>query len=139
MNYVSDTHTRLEAEILGCFVLRCLHEEHRAVTDDSPDATAGAALRVNIFDSPDFRDRYPATNAPGRAFVRFYYAHSPAVADFIAPREHLRAATRLVLWPVVYAVVHPHAALVVMIVLVGGLSFTRRLRRGAVTAGSTTV
>jgi hypothetical protein len=28
-----------------------------------------------------FRDRYLLTNAPGKAFVRFYYKHSPPIAD----------------------------------------------------------
>jgi len=48
----------------------------------------------------EFRDRYLLTNAAGRAFVRFYYRHSPAIANLIAGNEALRAATRTALLPV---------------------------------------
>jgi len=38
---------------------------------------------------------------PGRAFVDFYYRHSPSVAAWIRSSGALRTATRLVLYPLV--------------------------------------
>ena len=48
-----------------------------------------------------FRDACLQTNAPGRAFVRWYYATSPPIADAIRKSETLRIGVRLVLIPVV--------------------------------------
>lgn len=47
-----------------------------------------------------FRDRYLLTSTAGRAFVRFYYRHSPAVAAIIADSAFLRSVTRIALLPV---------------------------------------
>lgn len=47
-----------------------------------------------------FRDQYLLTNQPGKAFVRFYYRHSPVLANIIARYDWLRAVTRIALLPV---------------------------------------
>ncbi len=49
-----------------------------------------------------FRDQKLLTNKPGRAFVRFYYRHSPTIANFIRNKPKLRALTRGLLKPVVW-------------------------------------
>lgn len=73
-----------------------------------------------------FRDEYLLTNRAGRAFVRFYYTHSPPIADYIAEHESLRLLTRISLTPLVFTVKHPGAALYMLallgIFLVGGLT-----------------
>ena len=46
-----------------------------------------------------FRDRFLLTNTAGKAFVRFYYRHSPPLAAWIAGREWARAITRVTLIP----------------------------------------
>jgi YVTN family beta-propeller protein len=51
-----------------------------------------------------FRDRHLLTNAPGRAFVAFYYRYSPALAEAIRPHDNLRAIVRAALWPMVWAI-----------------------------------
>jgi hypothetical protein len=49
----------------------------------------------------DFRDRSLLPTAAGRAFVDWYYAHSPAAADVIARHGWLRALVRVALLPLI--------------------------------------
>ncbi len=65
----------------------------------------------------DFRDNVLMKSAWGREMVGFYYRHSPAIACYIAERDGLRAATRWLLTPVVFAIAYPWWALVVAISL----------------------
>jgi hypothetical protein len=69
----------------------------------------------------DFRDRYLLTNAPGRAFVRWYYRHSPAAAAYIARHETLRTLARRALLPAValaWLGLHAPAATLAMTLLI---------------------
>jgi hypothetical protein len=50
-----------------------------------------------------FRDEVLLPNAPGRAFVAWYYAHSPPAANWIAQRNWARAIVRVILLPVIAA------------------------------------
>ena len=57
-----------------------------------------------------FRDRYLLTNPFGKAFVDFYYRHSPPIAKFIAVSESLKFIVRVMLTPIVtavYLIFHP--------------------------------
>lgn len=49
----------------------------------------------------DFRDDVLLPTSTGRAFVGWYYAHSPPLADFIARHYAARVAAQLLLWPVI--------------------------------------
>jgi hypothetical protein len=49
----------------------------------------------------DFRDRHLLTNAPGRAFVSWYYRYSPALAGLINEHPSLKPVVRAALLPVV--------------------------------------
>lgn len=48
-----------------------------------------------------FRDRVLLTNAPGRAFVDFYYHVSPPIAKAISGKDALKVTVRLLLTPIV--------------------------------------
>jgi hypothetical protein len=48
-----------------------------------------------------FRDEVLLPTGIGRAFVDWYYAHSPPLAAFIAEHRAARIATQLALWPVI--------------------------------------
>lgn len=49
----------------------------------------------------EFRDQYLLTSLPGQLFVKFYYRHSPPVADFISTHPVLRPVVRVALLPAV--------------------------------------
>ena len=67
-------------------------------------AAYGSAMAPEVELLRKFRDRHLMTNAPGRAFVAFYYRYSPALAEAIRPHDSLRAIVRAALWPIVWAV-----------------------------------
>jgi hypothetical protein len=61
------------------------------------------------------------TNWAGKSFVKFYYAYSPPLADYIAQHETLRTLTRATLAPLVFAVKSPVSA--GYIFLIAGIFF----------------
>jgi hypothetical protein len=81
-------------------------------------AAYGSYLEPEVQSLRSFRDRYLLINAPGRAFVDFYYQISPPVADVIAEHGSLRLMTRIVLTPLVYAVKHPAAAGLTLLLMI---------------------
>jgi hypothetical protein len=82
----------------GCFVATAVY---------GPGSREVSVLR-------EFRDHHLLTNGPGRAFVRLYYAFSPAIARTIDGRPHLRIPGRLILWPIVFSVGHTFAAFLIL-------------------------
>ena len=89
-------------------------------------AAYGSWLDPHVAALRRFRDERLLPYAAGRAMVRFYYRHSPPIADYIAPRPWLRAATRLMLAPVVWAVQFP--LLAALLLLAAGAGCARRMR-----------
>jgi hypothetical protein len=51
----------------------------------------------------DFRDRFLLTNAPGRAFVAWYYRYGPIGAHFINTHPWLKLPVRVALFPLLVA------------------------------------
>lgn len=62
-------------------------------------AAYGSPLERQVVILREFRDRYLLPTSWGRAFVAFYYEHSPPLARFIEQREWAKGAVRLGLLP----------------------------------------
>ena len=84
-------------------------------------AAYGSYMADDVMVLRDFRDKQLLTNPAGRAFVKFYYAYSPPIADYIAQHDGLRALTRAALAPLVFAVKSPVSA--GYIFLIAGIFF----------------
>jgi uncharacterized repeat protein (TIGR01451 family) len=99
-------------------------------------AAYGSPLEAHVQVLREFRDHYLQRTAVGRAFIRFYYRHSPPVAAVIARHEWLRLLVRCLLGPLVLAIEFPGRAL--LTTLCAGALFAgwrRRRARGQVPAG----
>jgi hypothetical protein len=90
-------------------------------------AAYGSYLDPHVKTLRDFRDKYLLTNAPGGAFVSFYYRYSPPLAAYISRHETLRAATRWALTPLVYAAAYPFS--LALFLVFGIVLVFRRKRR----------
>lgn len=53
----------------------------------------------------EFRDRYLMTSRPGRAFVKWYYRHSPTAAEFLNAHPALKPVARAALLPAVFVAI----------------------------------
>ncbi|MEI6214791.1 MAG: MXAN_6640 family putative metalloprotease [Desulfuromonadales bacterium] len=89
-------------------------------------AAFGSYLHPQVKLLREFRDRHLVTNRPGRAFVSLYYRLSPPLAEIISRHEILRVAARLLLTPLLFALSHFTAAVILLIAAVTGLWFRRR-------------
>jgi hypothetical protein len=96
-------------------------------------AAYGSALDPHVDALRGFRDAYLQQSELGRAFVRFYYRHSPPIAAVIARHEWLRTGTRAMVTPLVLAIAFPLRALAVLLLAAAGALFwsDRRRRRPA--------
>jgi hypothetical protein len=90
-------------------------------------AAYGSYFEQHVQILRDFRDAQLLSNDWGRAFVGFYYRNSPAVANFIAKHDGLRAMVRFGLAPVVgvaYVTLHttPVQKALILLLLIGLLA-----------------
>jgi tetratricopeptide (TPR) repeat protein len=67
-------------------------------------AAYGSDMHPRVRALREFRDRHLLTHWTGMLAVAAYYRYSPPIADVIARNEALRAAARIVLWPIVFLV-----------------------------------
>jgi hypothetical protein len=81
-------------------------------------AAYGSYLDPHVKLLRDFRDEYLITNAPVRAFVSFYYQHSPPIADYIRKNESLRTITRWGLTPIILALKFPGTTLIIFLIVI---------------------
>jgi hypothetical protein len=89
-------------------------------------AAFGSYLDPHVMVLRHFRDNVLLTNAPGQAFVKFYYTYSPPVADFIREHEVLRTLTRLALTPLIVMVKYPVLGLLILGLVTIGVTWLRR-------------
>jgi uncharacterized repeat protein (TIGR01451 family) len=109
--------------------------------DDAYAVTGACFIATAAYGSPaerhvvtlrQFRDRVLRRSAAGRAFIDWYYQHSPPVARYIAGRPWARAAARALLAPVVAVVVAPWRTLAaVLLLILVALAWRRRSRVGS--------
>ncbi len=93
-------------------------------------AAYGSYLDPHVASLRSFRDRRLLTNAAGRAFVAFYYRHSPPVAGFIGRHGCARMVTRWALTPLVCGVEHPYPLLLALALGMGMMGAGFRRRKG---------
>jgi uncharacterized repeat protein (TIGR01451 family) len=79
-------------------------------------AAYGSALEPHVVELRKFRDRYLRRSEFGRAFIGFYYRHSPPLARFIAAHPSARFATRMLLTPLVVSIADPVRALALAVI-----------------------
>ena len=91
-------------------------------------AAFGSPLEPHVVVLRRFRDRHLLRTAPGRAFVRFYYRHSPPVAAVIARHQSLRFAVRVLLTPLVLAIEYPLRAAALALLCVTIIGWRRPAR-----------
>jgi PKD repeat protein len=65
-------------------------------------ACYGSYMAPEVMVLRHFRDTHLLTNGPGRAFVRFYYRHSPPIANYIRDKKVLKLLVRCALKPLVF-------------------------------------
>jgi hypothetical protein len=87
-------------------------------------AAYGSYLGDEVVVLREFRDSYLLTNSVGRILVALYCRFSPPLAGHIAHHESLKAATRIVLTPLVYTLKYPLIAL--LLFFLSGLVIVRR-------------
>jgi len=92
-------------------------------------AAYGTPWQSRVVTLRHFRDQWLLTNTPGRAFVQWYYANSPPIADWIAERNWARAMVRGILTPVVIAIDNPGKAWVLIFGTAWLLVYWRRRRQ----------
>jgi uncharacterized repeat protein (TIGR01451 family) len=96
-------------------------------------AAYGSPLEPQVQALREFRDRHLQQFALGRAFIDFYYRHSPAIADLVAAHDSLRLLVRAILTPLVLIIVRPVESFAVVMLLLAAMAGVRarRRRRGA--------
>jgi hypothetical protein len=87
-------------------------------------AAYGSYLDPHVMVLRHFRDDVLLKSELGTAFVKFYYKHSPPLADFNAQHDLLRILVRVALTPLIYAVEYPLAT--ALLSLITGVWFIRR-------------
>ena len=90
-------------------------------------AAFGSPLEPHVLALRQFRDRYLQRTGLGRAFIRFYYRHSPPLAAVIAQHAWLRFMVRMLLTPLVLVIAFPLHAVTLLALAIAAVR-SRRFR-----------
>jgi len=88
---------------------------------------SGTPAERHIKTLRDFRDKYLLTNSPGQMFVKVYYRISPSLVELFRQSECARLIGRMMVIPVIYAVIHPEMFLIFPLLLLP-IYLLRRIR-----------
>jgi hypothetical protein len=91
-------------------------------------AAFGSYLDPHVMVLRHFRDNVLLQSELGTEFVKFYYKHSPPIADFIAQHDTLRMIFRFALTPLIFGAEYPLAAGIIFAI---GAAWYIRRRLGA--------
>ncbi|MGI5922025.1 MAG: CFI-box-CTERM domain-containing protein [Syntrophomonadaceae bacterium] len=97
-------------------------------------AAFGSKLAPAVKLLRQFRDIYLLTNAPGKAFVKMYYTHSPAIAKVIAGNAVLKMIVKILLLPVIalaWLIMNSEATLIIVAILAALVIIRRQTRKAA--------
>jgi len=105
-------------------------------------AAYGSASDSAVLVLREFRDRRLLTSGPGRAFIRWYYEHSPAAAQFLNDHPVFKPAVRAALAPVVavalFLIRTPAAAQIAVLLLLAALAVVLLRKMRAMRSRSST-
>ena len=90
-------------------------------------AAYGSYLDPHVKVLRDFRDHHLLTNAPGRAFISFYYHFSPPIANYIGKHDELRALMRWTITPAILLIQNPILFFPISVIMITLIAF--RVRR----------
>lgn len=85
--YSNEAYTATGDDTSGCFIATAVY---------------GSPMETHVKTLRDFRDRFLATNSPGRFLLRLYYKHSPPLAHYIEYHKIARSIIRWALLPLVW-------------------------------------
>ena len=92
-------------------------------------AAYGSYFEKHVKVLRDFRDEYLMTNELGREFVKFYYIHSPSIADNIAQNNIAKTVVRVGLTPIVYLLKYPLYLLSILFILIMFFAYKRGMMK----------
>jgi len=85
--YSNETYATTGDDTGGCFIATAVY---------------GSPMETHVKTLRDFRNRFLATNNPGRFFLRLYYKYSPPLAHYIEYHKTARFIIRWALLPLVW-------------------------------------
>jgi subtilisin family serine protease len=145
-NETSYSDTGLSAGITYFYRVRAYNDEGNSSYSNEAQATTlvasgggggcfiataayGSYLAPEVITLKKFRDKYLITNPIGRKIVKYYYRHSPPLAEYISKHPPLRLAVRIALTPLVYGIKYPIAAVLAAFAITA-LIYIKNSRKG---------
>ncbi|WP_102348286.1 CFI-box-CTERM domain-containing protein [Bacillus sp. Marseille-P3661] len=127
-----------KVELLNAAKEKLAENSFEVLVDECFIATAsfGSKFEPSVTLLRNFRDDVLLQSTAGETFVKFYYSHSPKVANVIADSDTLKTVTRVALTPVIAAVylTYNPVWIVLLVVAFAALWMVRRNRRSNIQA-----